>query len=420
MSKARDLSGIPSGDGDFNVGGTITAENLRLDADSGVDNQNGEGIYFSNTDQTVVLQTLGVDRLTIEDSTLARFEPPIVAPYFATARSVDGNNIDHMWHDDSANTWHFVSDTTANADGNSTLRAGALGIGTAPATGIEAHIASTSAQLRIEDTDGVRGGAQSSALSLWSGSSNAEHGFVGFGTGAGIMAVTNRAGSLQIQADSENVHASSSITLAVDGTSAMVINGAGDFDVTIGNISDGLSSVDRSLFVEGRFATEATYGVTTATGANVVIASSGLLQRSTSSAQYKTDVETIQDSYADLVYQLRPVWYRSTCEEDNPDWSYYGLIAEEVHEVMPQVVQYQTQEKVDNPEYDAELAETQEDYLVPKYKWQDLETPIPNGVMYDRLVPHLINVVQRQKTEIETLESTQADLIARIEALETN
>ena len=35
-----------------------------------------------------------------------------------------GTNIDHIWHDDSTNSWHFCSDTTYRATGNSTLRAG--------------------------------------------------------------------------------------------------------------------------------------------------------------------------------------------------------------------------------------------------------------------------------------------------------
>lgn len=40
------------------------------------------------------------------------------------AASDGASNIDHLWHDDTLNTWHFVSDSTYKANGNSTVRAG--------------------------------------------------------------------------------------------------------------------------------------------------------------------------------------------------------------------------------------------------------------------------------------------------------
>jgi hypothetical protein len=38
------------------------------------------------------------------------------------------SNIDHIWHDDTANAWHFVSDAARKASGNSGLR---IGVGSA-------------------------------------------------------------------------------------------------------------------------------------------------------------------------------------------------------------------------------------------------------------------------------------------------
>jgi len=67
--------------------------------------------------------------------------------------------------------------------------------------------------------------------------------------------------------------------------------------------------------------------------ANLVVESTGKFRRSTSSAKYKTDIETLQDSYADALLSCRPVWYRSTCAGDNPDWGWWGFIAEEVAEI---------------------------------------------------------------------------------------
>ena len=37
-----------------------------------------------------------------------------------------GNNIDHIWHNDTSNAWHFCSDTTYKNNGNSTVYAGSF------------------------------------------------------------------------------------------------------------------------------------------------------------------------------------------------------------------------------------------------------------------------------------------------------
>ena len=138
-----------------------------------------------------------------------------------------------------------------------------------------------------------------------------------------------------------------------------------------------------SLFLEGvnsvRSAT--IKDTTTASAGNVVInGTSGILQRSTSSVKYKTEVEDAELSYSEaLVYGSRPVWYRSLSESDPSDYSYWGFIAEEVAEIDPRMVH-----------------------------WGD---DGPEGVQYDRYVVHLVSVIQKQQQRLDALE-------ARITALE--
>jgi len=139
------------------------------------------------------------------------------------------------------------------------------------------------------------------------------------------------------------------------------------------------------------------YGNTTASAANVHMNSAGQLFRSTSSIRYKKDVETIQDSYADAILNCRPVWYKSTSELDNPDWGYWGFIAEEVAEVDPRLVNWKTEEHT----YDEEGG--------PNSTPCD---PIAEGVQYDRFVPHLVNLIKRQNDRIEQLEARLAALEA--------
>jgi hypothetical protein len=127
------------------------------------------------------------------------------------------------------------------------------------------------------------------------------------------------------------------------------------------------------------------YNTTTATAANVNVDASGFLRRSTSSIKYKANVETIQDQYADAILGCRPVWYQSTCEADKPEWGHWGFIAEEVAQIDPRLCFFKEEE-------DGTLE--------------------PEGVQYDRFVPHLLNLIKRQQQAIETLE-------AKVAALET-
>lgn len=134
---------------------------------------------------------------------------------------------------------------------------------------------------------------------------------------------------------------------------------------------------------------------TTTSAANMWISpAAGInnVYRSTSSQRYKKDIETLTDEQADLLLQMRPVWYRSTCDVDNSDWGWYGLIAEEVGEIAPQYVHWREPDDTDKPE--------------------DISSNglVAEGVMYERLVAPLINQVQRLVDRVETLEKELATL----------
>jgi hypothetical protein len=151
---------------------------------------------------------------------------------------------------------------------------------------------------------------------------------------------------------------------------------------------DGTAEVwsSSSLLLEGvndvRSVTIAT--TTTASASNVFINSStGVMQRSTSSIKYKTDVEDAELSYSEsLVFNSRPVWYRSLSESDPSEYSYWGFIAEEVAEIDPRMVH-----------------------------WGD---DGPEGVQYDRYVVHLVSVIQKQKQQLDAIEARLAALEAQL------
>lgn len=86
------------------------------------------------------------------------------------------------------------------------------------------------------------------------------------------------------------------------------------------------------------------FNLTTATAANMVVASGGNLQRSTSSLKYKTDVNDSVHGLAEVL-QLRPVTYKG---KNDGETVFGGLIAEEVAAIgLTEFVQYADDETPD-------------------------------------------------------------------------
>ena len=120
------------------------------------------------------------------------------------------------------------------------------------------------------------------------------------------------------------------------------------------------------------------YANTTDTAANINVNSSGHFQRYSSASKYKTDVEDVDYEWSEkIIAETRPVWYRSLCTGNNPGWSHWGFIAEEVGEVDPRLAEW-------NEKEDGSLE--------------------AEGVQYTKFIPHLLAVVQKQQKLIELLE----------------
>ena len=146
----------------------------------------------------------------------------------------------------------------------------------------------------------------------------------------------------------------------------------------------------------------------TASAANVFMdsAAGNQLARSTSSLRYKTDIEDLDTDRADAALSLRPVWYRSKATADRKDWSHYGLIAEEVAEIEPRLVNWTYLE-------DDYITVTNEYGIENKELKPDAKL-VPDGVQYDRLPVLLLSVVQRQEKRIRQLEAEIATVKAQL------
>ena len=170
---------------------------------------------------------------------------------------------------------------------------------------------------------------------------------------------------------------------------------------TLSHIGDNLIQIGTTLHT--LFYSPAIWNGTTSVGAaNVNINSSGLLRQFTSSKRYKTSIEDVNYSFSEnIVFNSRPVWFRSLCNGDDPNWSFWGFIAEEVADIDPRMVIWTDKIYKENENGEQEQV--------------ILDDLIPNSVAYDKYVVHLVAVAQKQKQEIDELKQEITTLKQRLD-----
>ncbi|MEM4248446.1 MAG: tail fiber domain-containing protein, partial [Candidatus Nanoarchaeia archaeon] len=135
------------------------------------------------------------------------------------------------------------------------------------------------------------------------------------------------------------------------------------------------------------------YAATTAEFANMFVDSNGQIMRSTSSARYKTDITDIEVD-SSKIYDLRPVSFTGK----NDGKRHFGLIAEEVAEVIPELAEYAKAKDV--------IPERTDDELVP------------DSVKYLLLPVLMLNEMKKLKAENDKLKAENEALKAKNEAME--
>ena len=137
------------------------------------------------------------------------------------------------------------------------------------------------------------------------------------------------------------------------------------------------------------------YAATSANTANMVVLSTGQILRSTSSKRYKKEIEDLKIN-TENIYKLRPVSYIS--KTDNK--SYFGLIAEEVATVIPELAEYALEKDV--------------------IKVSNSEKLIPDAVKYPMLSVLLLKEIQKQHNEIYNLKASINNLESQNTELKSN
>jgi Chaperone of endosialidase len=204
-------------------------------------------------------------------------------------------------------------------------------------------------------------------------------------TGTGVSALQNNDTGSNNTATGENAlqFSTGSSNIAIGASAALNLT-TGDNNIDIGNpgagsesgtIRIGTQGTQTATFIAGIFG-----GPKIKKGCDVVAQSNGLLGCMKSSARYKRDIRDMGDA-SDKLMKLRPVTFQY--KEDSDGIQQYGLIAEEVEKVYPELV-------VDGPDGKAETVE------------------------YQVLPAMLLNEVQKERRDSERKSAQIAALTAQI------
>jgi hypothetical protein len=181
-----------------------------------------------------------------------------------------------------------------------------------------------------------------------------------------------------------------------DGDLNIAIGQGAGLDLAIGShnvyIGHGGAATESNTIRIGAGGTQtATYvagiwGSTSASGVPVLVNVSGQLGTSSSSRRFKDEIRGM-DEESDILMKLRPVAFYYKPEYDDTRTRQYGLVAEEVAELAPQLVVYD-------------------------------EGGEPQAVRYHFINAMLLNEVQKQRRRLEEQQETIQDLEARLATLE--
>jgi hypothetical protein len=213
-------------------------------------------------------------------------------------------------------------------------------------------------------------------------------------TAVGVAAlVTNSTGSYNIalgfDALQSNRTGSSNIGIGFDAalyaldinSNSIYIGNQGTGSDTSGTIAIGTQGTQTATFIAG------ISGASAAGGVEVFVNGNGRLGTTLSSRRFKEDITDMGDTSSKL-FQLRPVTFHYKPEyDDGSHLLQYGLIAEEVEKVYPEMVAYGN---------DGQIL----------------------TVKYQMLAPMLLNEVQKQNARAEKLEDQNRKQAGQIHSLE--
>jgi hypothetical protein len=175
------------------------------------------------------------------------------------------------------------------------------------------------------------------------------------------------------------------------GSQALFFNTTGSGNIALGeSAGGGVSTADNVIAigaggenVSGTCYIGNIFGVTSASGTAVFVNSTGKLGTTTSSRRFKEGIKPMERT-SEALFGLKPVTFNYKKEIDPAGISQFGLVAEEVEKVNPDLVVRDNEGK-------------------------------PYSVRYDQVNAMLLNEFLKEHKKVEKLEATVADLAAQLD-----
>ncbi len=200
-------------------------------------------------------------------------------------------------------------------------------------------------------------------------------------TGSNNIALGNNAGSL--------VTGSNNIDIGAQGA-------AGES----GKIRIGKSGTQNAAFIAG------ISGVTVANGVGVIIGLNGQLGIVVSSARFKEAIKPM-DRASEAILSLRPVTFRYKHELDPDGVPQFGLVAEQVEKVNPDLVVRDQDGKINSVRYEAVNAMLLNEFLKEHCKVQELEMNAEQQQKhFEAALAKQETTIEKQQKQIEALAAT--------------
>jgi uncharacterized coiled-coil protein SlyX len=148
-----------------------------------------------------------------------------------------------------------------------------------------------------------------------------------------------------------------------------------------------------------------------AIGTPVIVTTDGFLGVATSSARFKDQIKSM-DNASEALLALRPVSFRYKKEIDPTGTSQFGLIAEEVEKVNPDLVVRDKEGKPYSVRYDQVNAMLLNEFLKEHRKVEELKSTVATKLA---TMADLKSTVAQQQQEIQALAATVKEQAAQIQ-----
>ena len=142
-------------------------------------------------------------------------------------------------------------------------------------------------------------------------------------------------------------------------------------------------------------------GVTVAGGVGVVIDANGHLGTTVSSTRFKEAVKPM-DKGSETIFALQPVTFRYKCELDPQGIPQFGLVAEDVEKVNPELVARDEHGKPYTVRYEAVNAMLLNEFLKEHHQVQDLKATVARQ---QKQIDALTAGLQRVRAQVELSKS---------------